>query len=132
MDFPMRHLAVFSPQYAKKIFTGEKKVEGRFSRIKIAPYGVVSAGDAVLIKIPGEKVVGQFIVDRVIYFDHPRQEEFSEIKKKYANALALEKSFWLKREKINYVTLMFIRTVNKFIVPPKIVKHDLRPWVVLE
>lgn len=126
-----RHLAVFSPQYAKKIFSGEKKIEGRFSKIKIAPFGAVSAGDEVLIKIPGEKVVGQLIVDRVIYFDHPNKEEIIEIKRKYKKGLAIDNAFWLSRENIKYITLMFVRSVNRFIVPPKIVKKDLRSWVVL-
>lgn len=128
----MRHLAIFNAEYAKKIFSGEKKVEGRFSHIKIPPYGVVSAGDEVLIKIPGGKIVGQFIVDRVVYFDHPTGEELETIKKKYGKGLALSRTFWLEREKVSYVTLMFIKSVTKFIIPPNIKKKDLRPWVVLE
>jgi len=128
----MRHLAVFNKEYAEKIFSGEKKVEGRFSQIKIAPFGKVSAGDEVLIKIPGKKIVGRFIVDRVLYFDHPKGEELDEIKKKYKKGLALESTFWLDREKVSYVSLMFIKSVNKFIVPPVIKKKDLRPWVVLD
>jgi len=128
----MRHLAIFKADDAKRIFNGEKKIEGRFSKIKIPPYGQVSAGDEVLIKIPGEKIVGQFLVDRVIYLDHPRGEELEEIKKKYAPRLALSKTFWLSREKVNYVTLMFIKSVTKFLVPPIVEKKDLRPWMVLD
>lgn len=114
------------------IFSGEKKVDGRFSKIKIPPFGKVSADDTILIKLPGEKIIGQFVVDRVFYFDHPRYAETEEIKKKYGRDLALGKSFWLEREKINYVTLMFIGQVTKFLVPPQIKKKDLRAWVVLE
>ena len=128
----VRHLAVFNKEYAQKIFSGEKKIDGRFSKIKIPPYGAVSKGDEILIKIPGEKIVGQILVDRVIYFDHPTKEELETIKKKYAKELAIEKSFWLDRGKVNYVTLIFISTVNKFIVPPVIEKKDLRSWVVLD
>lgn len=128
----MKHLAIFKPQYAAKIFSGAKKIEGRFSQIKIAPYGKVSAGDTVLIKIPGEKIVGQFLVDRVIYFDHPTAQELLEIKRKYGKSLAVSETFWLEHEKIYFVSLMFIRSVSKFIVPPQISKKDLRAWVVLE
>src|SRR3989344_6451138 len=118
MPLLMKHLAIFKAEDAKRIFSGEKKIEGRFSKIKIAPFRQVSAGDEVLIKIPGEKIVGQFLVDRVIYMDHPKKEELEDIKKKYAKELALSKTFWLSREKVNYVTLMFIKSVNKFLVPP--------------
>lgn len=128
----VKHLAVLTPDAASLIFSGKKKVEGRFSKIKISPFSKVSAGDVVLIKTPGEDIVGQFIVDRVISFDHPTDYEIAELKKKYAADLALAPSFWLEHEKINYVTLMFIRSVTKFIIAPQIPKRDLRPWVVLE
>jgi len=128
----VKHLAIFKAEYANKIFSGEKKIEGRFSKIKIPPYGAVSAGDEVLIKIPGEKIVGQFLVDRIVYLDHPRLEELFDLKKKYSKQLALSDTFWLAREKVNYVTLMFIKSVNKFLVPPVIAKRDLRSWVVLD
>lgn len=127
-----KHLAVFDPEAVKLIFDGKKRIEGRFSKIKIPPYLKVAAGDTVLIKIGGEDILGQFIVDRVIYFDHPTNFEVEEIKKKYAKSLSLPKSFWLEHEKINYVTLMFIKSITKFLFPPQIPKKDLRPWVVLE
>ena len=127
-----RHLAVFAPEAIEKIFSGVKKVEGRFSQVRIPPFGKVSAGDTVLIKKPGEKIVGQFLVDRVVYFDHPTKEEIEQVKRKYGSGMALPKIFGLDKEKINYITLMFIKSVTKFIVEPQIPKRDLRPWVVLE
>lgn len=127
-----KHLAVFSPDAVKLVFNGRKKIEGRFSKIKIPPYLKVSSGDVVLIKIPGEDIVGQFIVDRVFYFDHPTRAELDDIKRKYSKVLVLPQSFWLDHEKINYISLMFIKSVTKFIIAPQIPKKDLRPWVVLE
>lgn len=128
----MRHLAIFTPDAAKLIFSGKKKIEGRFSKIRIPPFNKVSAGDIVLMKVSGEKIVGQFLVDRVLSFDHPRVEEFLFLKKKYGSEMAMTSSFWLEHERVNFVTLMFIKTVSKFIVPPEIPKRDLRPWVVLD
>ena len=127
-----KHLAIFNAGDAQKIFSGKRKVEGRFSQIKIAPFAKVSKGDLVLVKVGGEKIIGQFIVDRVLYFDHPRQEEFNGIKRKYGKDLAFSDTFWLDKEKVNYVTLMFIKSVTKFIVAPQIAKKDLRPWMVLD
>ena len=126
-----KHLAILNSEAVEDIFSGKKKIEGRFSKIKIPPFGKVAKGDFILMKLPGDKIVGQFVVDRVISFDHPTRVEIEEIKSKYGVALALPTSFWLEHEKINYVTLMFIKTVNKFIIEPKITKKDLRPWVVL-
>lgn len=126
------HLAIFDRATIEETFSGRKKVEGRFSKIKIPPFGVVSAGDLVYMKISGEKIVGQFIVDRVLHFDHPRAEELQQLIKKYSKELRLSNTFWLSHEKVDYVTLMFIQTVTKFLVPPDIKKRDLRGWVVLE
>src|SRR3972149_3758212 len=89
----IKHLAIFNAGDAQKIFSGKRKIEGRFSQIKIAPFAKVFALDIVLVKTPGEKIIGQFIVDRVLYFDHPRQEEFNGIKRKYGKDLALSGTF---------------------------------------
>lgn len=126
-----KHLAILKSWAIDEIFSGRKKIEGRFSKIKIDPFGKVARGDVVLMKIPGEKIVGQFIVDRVIYFDHPRSEEVELIKKTYSQELAVPLGFWQEHEEVNFVTLMFIRSATKFIVPPVVKKKDLRPWVVL-
>lgn len=128
----VRHLAILDKESAEAIFDGRKKIEGRFSQIKIPPFGKVASGDVVLVKISGEEIVGQFLVDRVIFFDHPNEVEISQIKKRYGKFLALPATFWREREKICYVTLMFVETATKFIVPPKVEKKDLRGWVVLE
>lgn len=127
-----KHLAIFTPQTVKDIFSGKKKIDGRFSKIKIAPYGKVGAGDIVLMKVSGEEIVGQFRVDRVIYFDHPQKEEAEALIKKYAKDLAMPESFWLAHESIKFITLIFIKEVTKFLVVPEVPKKDLRPWVVLE
>ena len=127
-----KHLAIFDREAVKLIFVLTRKIEGRFSQIKIAPFGRVAAGDEVLMKVSGEKIVGQFLVSRVLYFDHPNSSELATLVKKYSAQLALPKTFWLNHEKVNYATLIFIATVNKFLIPPQIAKRDLRPWVVLE
>lgn len=127
-----KHLAVFSPDIATSIFSGNKKIDGRFSKIKIPPFGSVAAGDIVLVKLPGEDIIGQLTVDRVLYFDHPTKDEAKSLIKKYSQNLALPKNFFQDREKINYISLMFIKSVTKFLLPPQIPKKDLRPWVVLD
>src|SRR3989344_3284209 len=127
----VRHLAILDKEAVDAIFDGRKKIEGRFSQIKIPPYGKVSAGDVVLMKMPGEKIVGQFLVGKLLSYDHPTPQDMEELKKKYAKELALPTAFWFDHEKINYATLMFIKTVTKFIIEPVVKKKDLRGWMVL-
>ena len=129
-----KHLAIFTKDLLEDIFEGKKKIDGRFSKIKIPPFGKVSAGDVVLMKLSGEGIKGQFVVDRVFYFDHPNKDEIDDLKKKYSKEMNLisTSSFWYAHENINYITLIFIKSVNKFLVPPEVKKKDLRSWVVLE
>lgn len=128
----MKHLAIYSADAIKSIFSGKLKIDGRFSKIKIPPFVKVEADDVVLMKLSGEKIVGQFIVDRVLYFDHPRAEELETLVRKYKGEMQLASNFWLTHEHVNYISLIFIREVTKFVVAPEVPKKDLRPWVVLE
>lgn len=127
-----KHLAIYTQAALNEIFSGSQKIDGRFSKIKIVPFGAVAADDIVLMKLSGEKIVGQFIVDRVLYFDHPRRDELETLARKYKTELKIAPNFWLQHEVVNYVSLIFIREVSKFIVPPEVPKKDLRPWVVLD
>ena len=126
-----RHLAIYTAPAIKSIFSGKQKIDGRFSKIKIPPFCAVGADDTVLMKLSGEKIVGQFIVDRVLYFDHPKVWELEAFIKKYKSEMLLSQNFWLSHEKVNYASLIFIREVSKFLVAPEVPKKDLRPWVVL-
>jgi len=128
----MKHLAIFEKSLAEAIFLGSKKIDGRFSKIKVLPFGRISKGDVVWIKISGGKILGYFKVLGSISFDHPSSKEIEFIKSYYGSDLALSDSFWRKREVVNFATLIFIDSVGKFLVPPKFVKKDLRPWVVLD
>lgn len=127
-----KHLGIFSKKNIEKIFAGQKTVDGRFSKIKISPFCDVSVGDVVYIKEPGEGVVGQFLVSKVIYFDHPDRADLAKIKKEYTTLMDLDERFWVRLEKVNYVSLIFIKSVTKFLVPPIFDKKDSRGWVKLD
>ena len=44
-----QHLAIFTPPFLDLILEGRKTVEGRFSKVRCAPFGVVQEGDVVNI-----------------------------------------------------------------------------------
>lgn len=128
----MKHLAIFQNDGAEKILSGKKTIESRFSRAKIAPYGVISSGDLVYIKPSGGEIIGQFRVTKVITFDGLDSKDIQEIKEKYGKGLNVDENYWKGKENCKFATLIFIGNSSRFITSPvKIPKKDLRGWVVL-
>lgn len=129
----MKHLAIFKGEGAEKILTGQKMIESRFARGRIAPYGVISKGDLVYIKPSGKEVIGQFRVKKVIFYDGLEAGEIREIRHKYDQELGVDEDYWKGKEACKYGTLIFIGESSRFITSPiKTNKKDLRGWVVLD
>lgn len=128
----VKHLAIFKGEGAEKILSGKKTIESRFSKSKIAPFGVVSSGDLVYIKPSGGAIIGQFRVKKVIYFDGLDVEVIGEIREKYGEKIAVDEAYWKGKINAKYATLIFIGNSSRFITSPiKPQKRDLRGWMVL-
>lgn len=138
MDSMKKHLAIFSPEVIVQIFSGEKTIETRFSKRKIAPFGVVQIGDLVYIKPSGKDIVGQFMVKKVISFEGLDSNDWQVIIEKYGRQIVLgskedQAQFLKSKQDAKYGTLIFIDKIEQFITSPiKITKKDQRGWVVLE
>lgn len=128
----MKHLAIFKGEGAEKILTGKKTIESRFSKSRIAPYGMIATGDLIYIKPSGGNIIGQFRVKKVIYFDGLDKEGVEEIKERYGKEIATDTAYWESKLGDKYCTLIFIGNSNRFITSPiKPHKKDLRGWMVL-
>lgn len=127
-----KHLAIFSGGAGEKILTGQKTMESRFSKNKNAPFQQISTGDLVYIKPSGKDIIGQFRVNKVIFFDGLSEADFSQIKKDYGEALAVDESYWKAKINSRYGTLVWIGQTQQFLTSPiRFSKKDLRGWVVL-
>ena len=127
----MNHLGIFTDNTIKDIFSGKKTIDSRFSLKRIPPFARVSSGDLVYIKKSGGKILGQFKVKGVIFFDNLNEELFTKIKKDYNKHIKADKYFWNDHSESKYGTLMFISEVQPVLFPIYIEKKDRRPWVVL-
>lgn len=133
-----KHLAIFSKGTISLIFSGKKTVETRFSQKKIPPFGVVGIGDTVYFKPPGEDVLGQFTVKKVISFEGLNDEDWSFIRLKWGKKLSLgskeeDQLYFNSHNAAKYGTLIFMTNVEQFITSPiKFIKKDLRGWMVLD
>lgn len=128
-----KHLAIFSGEMGEKILTGQKTIESRFSKSKNVPFQQISTGDLVYIKPSGKDIIGQFRVNKVIFFDGLSEVDLNQIKKDYGKALAVDESYWKAKVDSKYGTLIWIGQTQQFLTSPiKFFKKDLRGWVVLD
>jgi predicted transcriptional regulator len=133
-----KHLAILSRNAIKAIISGEKTVEARFSQKKIPPFGLVSVGDIVYMKPPGEDLIGQFIVTKILFLEGIGSDDWVWIKERYTDQLSLGsvsevKSYFKEHQDAKYVSIMTIGKVEQFITSPiKIIKKDLRGWLVID
>lgn len=123
------YLGVFSEPYLTFMLEGKKKVESRFSKKKIVPYGKITKDDIVLIKKSGGKVEGYFTIKEVLFFDLGKIK-IEEIKKKYAKDLCVTEEFWDLKKDSCYATLLFIDELVK-IEPFRIHKVGMQSFMKL-
>ena len=126
------HLAVMGQPYLDRVLDGSKRLESRFSKKPMAPYGAVAAGDVVLLKAVGGPVVGIAEVAGVESCRLPDQRAVAAIRKSYANELCAEDDdeFWETRQTARFVTLITLSKVNSC-EPVTCEKRDRRGWVVI-
>lgn len=124
------HLAVFVEPYLEWILHGRKTIESRFSMRRVAPYGVVSPGDLLVLKRSSGCILGVCRVAKVrlLELDASTKEE---IRNRYSVRLCAENAaFWESRSRFRYATLMHLTDVHR-LSPFACGKKDRRGWVVL-
>ena len=126
------HLAILRQPYLNLILCGEKTIESRFSKIKSLPYHRVAKEDKVLLKEAGGKVLGEFTVAEVLFFDLD-STILTQIKVNYGSALCADrdKTFWQAREACKYATLLWVKQVKRYLEPYCFPKCDRRAWLIL-
>ena len=89
-----------------KILSGEKKIESRWSKNKIAPWGRVHPNDVIYFKQSGGNVEARAEVEKVVGIENLDQKTVQRIAKEYGL-----KEEWGKDKK--YCTLIFLKNPKK-------------------
>jgi len=126
-----KHLAIFVGNAIEDILSGKKTMEGRFSLHKIIPYEEVAKDDIILLKKSAGDIIGQAIVDNVLYYDNLKPQSVAVLRKEYSTELCVGEEFWQRKAKSNYATLIFLKKPKRFVIPLKFHKKDRRPWVII-
>ena len=111
----MDHVAIMRKNWGliPKILDGRKKIESRWGKNKVAPWGRVKAGDNVYFKNSGEPITAVAKVSKVLEFENLKPRLIRKLLKKYGGEgglaiRSLTKSFSWARGK-RYCTLIFIK-----------------------
>jgi hypothetical protein len=126
------HLAIFNEPFLSLIFTGQKKIESRFSINMISPYRKVTEGDVIVLKESGGMIVGVFMAGDVMYFNHLDKNGLEKLKDEYGDLICsnYDKDFWKKRLNTRYITLIEVKKVKK-LIPFSSEKNDRLGWSVI-
>lgn len=129
-----QHLAIFSPPFLDLILEGRKTIEGRFSKVRCAPFGVIEEGDVVLMKESGGLVRGSFVVAKVESLGNLSREKLKELEARYSEPLCADADpeYWQRRHASKYATLMHVAEPTRFERSFPFPKKDRRGWVVLD
>jgi hypothetical protein len=125
------HLAIFVEPYLQYILNGKKTVESRFGLRRSIPYGKIVVGDVILLKRSGGPLLGICQVSQV-WFYRLDPDSWGTLRKEFTQSLcAQDPSFWEKRQRASFATLMQLSSVRA-IEPVLFPKQDRRGWVVLK
>lgn len=124
------HLAVVAQPYLGWILTGEKTIESRFSKNRVAPYESVKTGDVVALKASGRPVTAVCRIGTVEFYALTAGV-FRQIRRRYSAALCTDAEFWRTRATSRYATIMRLSDVRE-ITPVYCGKRDRRGWVTVD
>lgn len=124
------HLGVFAEPYLTLMLDGQKTIESRFSKKRVAPFNQITKDDIVFIKKSSGNVLGYLTIKEVIFFDL-NITQIDDIRKRYGKRLCVTESFWDQKKDSHYATLIIIDEVIR-LDPFKINKKGMQTWIVLK
>ena len=123
------HLAVFSEPFLSALYSGEKTMESRITRSRIAPWDRLSPGDMVFVKRSSGPVEAVFTAGQVLQFDLT-QTPLALLQEKYSASLCADESFWQSKQNCRYALLTQITALIR-LTPFSIDKKGMQTWLIL-
>lgn len=122
------HLALMQGEFMQLIIEGEKTIESRFTKNRIAPIGDIQAGDLVLFKQVGRDRFATALVDKA------KTGELDaaawQFVRRHADDIGIDDDYIEYKSDSRYYALVWVKDVHA--VPPiRLHKRDRRAWVVL-
>jgi len=135
----MEHLAILSKKrkLLAKIISGEKTIESRWYKSKIAPWGKIKAGETIYFKESGDMVSVKAEIAEVMQFYLP-QTNIPQLLEKYAQEICLSGPLpqlmeWCSQRK--YCILLHLKKVEQLAKSFEINKAGfglMTAWITVE
>ena len=125
------HLVILRQPYLDKILAGRKRIESRFTRSRRAPFGNISVGDRLFLKVSSGPVCARAIVKKVLEFENLSPGKLKQLKARYNSLILGGEDYWAEKRASKYGVLVWLEGVEQ-IEPIRIEKRDWRAWVVLD
>ncbi len=100
-------------------------------RTRRAPFGCISVGDRLFLKVSSGPVCATASVKKIVEFENLSPGRMEQIKAKYNGRILGGEDYWADKRESRYGVLVWIEKVER-IEPVRIEKKDWRAWVVLD
>jgi hypothetical protein len=126
------HLAVFVEPFLGFILDGSKRVESRFSTVRVPPFRSVREGDLLLIKEAAGPIVAATLAMEVWFYWPLTGHTRNDLRARFGRDLRDDvPGFWEQRDGAQYATLIRLGEIATLHTPIDCPKTDRRGWVVL-
>ncbi|MDP3734560.1 MAG: hypothetical protein Q8R37_04990 [Nanoarchaeota archaeon] len=112
----MDHVAILSKKgdFLRKIISGEKTIESRWTIPKITPYENISSGDTIYFKESGvPSITARAKAGKTLFFADLNHSKIESILIEFSAALGVDLSYLEKIKQKNYGTLVYLLNVEK-------------------
>jgi len=127
---PATHLAVMRQPFLDCVVDGRKTIESRLTRNRVAPFGLVAPGDAIVFKLAGGPLRGAAVVDAVRSIGPVQWPVLAAAVREMYSELMMTDDWLELKQGSHYGS--FLRLATPIKLPSvTIAKTDRRPWVTL-
>jgi hypothetical protein len=126
------HVAVLREPFLSLMLSGDRNLESRFSRNRIAPYRAIRPGDVIAYKAASGPVLGVATVEDASFHELGAPDDHAGLRARFAEPLfAEDDAFWDDRRHARYATLVSVGPPER-VAPTDVAKSDRRAWVTLD
>lgn len=121
-------MAILQKAYLDMILSGGKVLECRLSRTARAPFGRISPGERIFLKLSGGPVCGEALSERVLFFDGLTPARIEQLRRRYDRLVMAGEEFWLSRSAARYCSLIWLSGVRR-VEPYRISRRGMNAWI---